>query len=629
MDKKSRNAINYPMENSLAKILVQADQLSKSFGGEGLYENVNFSIYESEKIALYGPNGSGKSSLFKMLTGEDEITSGEFHKSNGIVISYLRQSHKEGLELSASDYLAKKEPNLKPWEVKKISAGLGFSDDLYSNTLQSLSGGYRMRFYLACELARNPDLLLLDEPTNHLDLESVLFLENYLRSYSKSFVLISHDRELIENICDTCLVIENKEILKYKGSLEAYFEFSKIQKEQKERENKKIEDKKKHLEAFVERFRAKATKAKQAQSKMKQIAKLDSIHNIPIDYFPALPIPQAKSTGKIILESFCKNGLGYSIEKNILKEFDFHLFRGDKIGIVGANGAGKSTLLKYLAGLLKDQDQNTPKYYKNVEASYFAQHLEQELPLQKNLLDYISSKIPKDIPEQDILNLLGSMGFSDQDWDKKIDKFSGGEKMRIVLGEILLKKQALLLLDEPTNHLDFQTVESLAQGLKNTDCTVVLVSHDRSFVDQVCDKIFEIKNNELRIYPGSYQEYIWSHKNQQVDENFLKERPEIGKLNKSSESTKPNYKKERKTLEKNIRETKKSLEELEKNLENFDKELDELNIKLSNEPKDAANIAKKLSDLGQKKEASEMLYFEKMEALEQEESKLSQLIGQS
>ena len=226
---------------------MQANSVSKSFGGNPLYKEVHFSIFENEKIALYGPNGSGKSTLFKLIVDELETSSGELHKATGLRVSYLRQSHKAGLEYSLNDYISIKEPELNEWDIKRIGAGLGLSEDLYQKQLQELSGGYRMRFYLACELAREPELLLLDEPTNHLDLESVLFLESYLKNYKGSFVLISHDRELLENICNTCLVIEDAEVLKYRGSLSAYFAYSEEQKLLIEKQNKKLEEKKKHL----------------------------------------------------------------------------------------------------------------------------------------------------------------------------------------------------------------------------------------------------------------------------------------------------------------------------------------------------------------------------------------------
>lgn len=608
------------------KILVQAENVNKSYGSKLLYSEANFSIYEGEKIALYGPNGSGKSSLFKMIALEEEQSSGQFHSAKGLVISYLKQSHKDGLNLTPNKFLEDKEQSLASWDVKKIASGLGFGEELFETELGLLSGGYRMRFYLACELARSPDLLLLDEPTNHLDLESVLFLESYLRSYKKCFVLISHDRELIENLCDSCLVIENQEILKFKGSLEAYFEFSKEQKEHKLRENKKIEDKKKHLEAFVEKFRAKATKAKQAQSKIKQIAKMDSIHNIPIEYFPALPIPQAKPTGKIVSEAICKSGLGYDESRIILKQFEFHIFRGDKIAIVGENGAGKSTLLKFLASKLLGKQGEEPKLYKNVEASYFAQHLEAELPLKKSLLDYIADKIPKDITEQEILNLLGSMGFHDADWDKEIGLFSGGERMRIVLSEILLKKQALLLLDEPTNHLDFQTVESLAQALKQTDCSVILVSHDRSFVDQVCDKIFEISGQELKIYPGSYQDYVWAKKSNSSQNEMDSE---TSKLSSEGSQNKPkqNYKSQRKDLEKKIRMMDKEITSLEKKIQSSDKEIEQLNQDLIDSPAKAGETAKLLHAKGNDKNTLEESWLDFTEKLESLKNELNQLLG--
>lgn len=580
---------------------MQANSVSKSFGGNPLYKEVHFSIFENEKIALYGPNGSGKSTLFKLIVDELETSSGELHKATGLRVSYLRQSHKAGLEYSLNDYISIKEPELNEWDIKRIGAGLGLSEDLYQKQLQELSGGYRMRFYLACELAREPELLLLDEPTNHLDLESVLFLESYLKNYKGSFVLISHDRELLENICNTCLVIEDAEVLKYRGSLSAYFAYSEEQKLLIEKQNKKLEEKKKHLESFVEKFRAKASKAKQAQSKIKQISKLGEIHNQPIAYFQSLPIPKAHATGKRVLEAKCESGLSYDANRVILKSFDFHLFRGDKVAIVGENGAGKTTLLKFLAKKLKSRSGEDPSYYKNVEASYFAQHLEQELPLETGLLNYVNSKIPKDIPEQEILNLLGAMGFREHDLEKKLSLFSGGERMRIVLAEILLRKNPLLLLDEPTNHLDFETVESLSKALKQTDCTVVLVSHDRSFVDQVCDQIFEIKDHQVRIYPGTYQEYVWSKQNKDVGSQEDTSLSSSQASQSGEKSKKFNYKEERKRLEKAIKAEEKKQSELESKLESLENKILSLNEKLPKAGEEVSTLILELNALSSEK----------------------------
>ena len=609
-------------------ILVQASKIKKSFGGIPLYDSVDFSIYEGEKIALYGPNGSGKSTLFNLMSGKLEADSGEIHQANGLILSYLKQNQKKGLDLNLDEYLGQHESALPTWEVKKIAAGLGLKEEDFSKKLELLSGGFRMRFYLSCELAREPDLILLDEPTNHLDLESVLFLENYLKSYKKAFILISHDRELIQNVCTSCLVIEPPQVLKYNGDLDSYFLFSQEQKERMMKENKKIDEKKKQLEEFVNKFRAKASKAKQAQSKLKAIDRLGDKHSLPLEYFPSVPIPQAQDTGKRILDSSCEAGLGYPNKTNVLKSFELSVFRGDKIGIVGENGAGKSTLLKHLASILKDQTGNTPHYYKNVSPSYFAQHLEQELPLQKKLLDYIMEKAPKDLTEQQILDLIGGLGFDESYWNRRIEVLSGGEKMRVVLCEILLKKSALLLLDEPTNHLDFQTVESLAKALNKSECSILLVSHDRSFVDQVCNKIFEIKDNELHVYPGSYQEYVWSTQNRKKESlPSVSPEPNDKSITNTSSKMSGGHKLRKKELEKEIRKLEKSLDNTHLDMERLEQKILDTNEELLKSPNKASALAIELSQLGDKKLKSEEQWLELSEQIDSLKSELKDLLG--
>tara|TARA_Y100000782_G_scaffold17461_1_gene17948 strand:+ start:2584 stop:4419 length:1836 start_codon:yes stop_codon:yes gene_type:complete len=611
------------MSNANAQILVQAKEITKSFGAKKLYASSSFSILEGEKLCLYGPNGSGKSSLFRILSGEYEIDSGEISWRSGTNYSYLKQNLETDFTSSLNDYVTQREPELNPWEIKKIAKGLGLLEEHFSKKITELSGGYRMRFFLSIELAREPDLLLLDEPTNHLDLESVLFLENYLEEYKKSFILISHDRELIFKVCDQSLVIDDNELIKFPDKLEKYFEFAESMEEQKQRENAKVLQKKKHLEDFIKRFGAKATKAKQAKSKQKQIDRLADIHSKKISYFPKVPIPEATTTGKNILESK-SSGLSYP-GKEVLQEFELQIFRSQKIAILGENGVGKTTLLKYLAGVLKDNSGDSPRYYKNCEPAYFAQHLEDELEPDKTLFEQVSKKCSVDISDQEIADTLGHLGFSDLDWQKKIAVLSGGEKMRVVLAWVLLKKSAFLLLDEPTNHLDFQTVEALAEALKETNSCVVFVSHDRSFVNKVAKNIFEITEKKLQIYPGNYQDYV-AQKRLQKPSKTETSTSSVNKTKASNE--KFNYKEEKKKLEKDKRALQQKTESLEQEMEKLEQEILELNELLSKD----SQLANKenielLNKKGSLKQEKENQYFQALENLEKIEKLICDLIN--
>ncbi|MEC9283246.1 MAG: ATP-binding cassette domain-containing protein, partial [Bdellovibrionota bacterium] len=430
-------------------------------------------------------------------------------------------------------------------------------------------------------------------------------------------------RELIFKVCDQSLVIDDGEIIKFPDKLEKYFEFSEAMEEQKQRENAKVLQKKKHLEDFIKRFGAKATKAKQAKSKQKQIDRLADIHSKKISYFPKVPIPEAASTGKNILE--CNsNGLSYP-GKKVLTDFELQIFRSQKIAILGENGVGKTTLLKYLAGVLKDNSGETPRYYKNCEPAYFAQHLEDELEPDITLFQQVSKKCSVEISDQEIADTLGHLGFSDLDWQKKVSVLSGGEKMRVVLAWVLLKKSAFLLLDEPTNHLDFQTVEALAEALKETNSCVVFVSHDRSFVNKVAKNIFEITENKLQIYPGNYQDYV-SQKRLQRKSTSIDNAKKHDSV--SLRKDKINYKDEKKKLEKEKKKFHQALNILEKEMEQIEQEILGLNEQLS---KDASFASKEnielLNSKGQLKQAKETKYFEILENLEETDQKIEALLS--
>ena len=418
-------------------------------------------------------------------------------------------------------------------------------------------------------------------------------------------------------------MIDDNELIKFPDKLEKYFEFAESMEEQKQRENAKVLQKKKHLEDFIKRFGAKATKAKQAKSKQKQIDRLADIHSKKISYFPKVPIPEATTTGKNILESK-SSGLSYP-GKEVLQEFELQIFRSQKIAILGENGVGKTTLLKYLAGVLKDNSGDSPRYYKNCEPAYFAQHLEDELEPEKTLFEQVSNKCSVDISDQEIADTLGHLGFSDLDWQKKIAVLSGGEKMRVVLAWVLLKKSAFLLLDEPTNHLDFQTVEALAEALKETNSCVVFVSHDRSFVNKVAKNIFEITEKKLQIYPGNYQDYV-AQKRLQKPSKTETSTSSVHKTKASNE--KFNYKEEKKKLEKDKRALQQKTESLEQEMEKLEQEILELNELLTKD----AQLANKenielLNKKGSLKQEKENQYFHALEKLEKTEKLISDLIN--
>jgi ATP-binding cassette subfamily F protein 3 len=486
--------------------LLQLQRGTKRFGIRALFESAQFSINEGEHVGVIGPNGAGKTTLFKILVGQEFLDEGEVIKSNRLRIGYLEQEAHEPIDKSAEEFLA--ESCSKPlWEIKALGKDLGLTDSHFAQPFHELSGGYRMRMKLLSLVGKEPNLMLLDEPTNFLDLESVLALEKFLQNYEGAFLLISHDREFLRRTTDHTLEVELGEITKFPGHIDDYFEQKSQLREILEAQAAHQDAKRKKVEDFVARFGAKATKAKQAQSRLKQLDKMEKVEIKDLPIRARIRIPPPHHTGKESLR--LENAvLGYE-GVPILKDVTIRLERGVHLGVVGYNGAGKSTLLKTLGGRLPLISGKRELGYQ-VSLSYFAQHVAEDLDPADTVRRALEAKAHPDVTSQEILSLAGSLLFSGDAVDKPIRVLSGGEKSRVALGQILLKRSPLLLLDEPTNHLDFDTVEAMTEALRDYPGTVVVVSHDRSFIGRIATKILEIRDGRADIYPGTYDDYLWS-----------------------------------------------------------------------------------------------------------------------
>jgi len=558
--------------------LLQLYNASKQYGSKVLFDQAQFSVNDNEHIGVIGPNGAGKTTLFKILVGEEVLDTGELTKASGLRIGYLEQESDWTLRQIAEEYLVEK--CIKPiWDLKQIGKSLGLTEDHFSRPLSELSGGYRMRMKLVYLIGLEPDLMLLDEPTNFLDLESIIALENFLQDYKGAFLLISHDREFLRRTTEYTLEVENQEIVKFPGHIDDYFEQKEELQKLQIQKASNLEQKRKHLQDFVDRFRAKATKARQAQSRMKQLDKMEQIEIKPLPVKSRIHLPEPVQTGKEVL-SLANANLGYG-DKTVLKDVNIHFERGSHYGIVGFNGAGKSTLLKSLAGRLTLLTGELKAGHK-VEISYFAQHLTDELLLEDTVLDSLQRKAYRDTTAQEILNIAGSLLFSGDDLHKKVKVLSGGEKTRVALGQMLLQKKPVLLMDEPTNHLDFATVQALAEALQQFQGTLMVVSHDRSFIKMVSTKIIEIRDGFVEIYPGNYDEYLWS-----LEKGALKERFAANdKIREAEEKpatvteAKFNYKEVQKRITGEIKELQRKILKTEEILFNLNKKVEELNHQL-------------------------------------------------
>jgi ATP-binding cassette subfamily F protein 3 len=530
--------------------MIQLINAGKRFAHKVLFEELNWLINPRDRIGIVGGNGTGKSTLLKILAGLEQLDHGELTATKGLRIGYLPQ---EGLSLrgrtvfdeclSVFQDLKQKQaemeeithrlPDLDPEsaeyrllgeryhaletefqtregyavesQVGIVLNGLGFAKEDWPRLTDEFSGGWQMRIALAKLLLEKPNLLLLDEPTNHLDLEARNWLEDYLHNYPFAYILISHDRYFLDVTTEKLAEVWNKRVWFYTGNYTKYLQLKQERQDHLKavarNQNERIEQ----LEAFINRFRYQATKAKQVQSRIKELEKIERVEIPPDEETIHFTFPQPKPSGRVVAE-FIGVDKSYG-PKNVLRNVHFLIERGDRIALVGHNGAGKSTLIKLLAGA----EPLTAGEYKlghNVEPDYFAQDQYKELDPEARILDDLAS-FAGTRTQTELRTLLGCFLFSADDAFKRIGVLSGGERNRYALARLLLHPSNFLLLDEPTNHLDMRAKDVLLTALEEYNGTLVFVSHDRYFIDRLATKVFEIGGGEVRIYPGNYEDYLF------------------------------------------------------------------------------------------------------------------------
>ncbi len=544
--------------------MFEARNLSLSVGTKELLADSSFRIGDRDRVSLVGMNGTGKSTLLKLISGTSSestiVTEGQFLKSADTSIGYLPQeiSFDDDLEKTALQYamhanirlfelsetIAKLEHELAlpdqdhageayhklierftdamhdfdhhggytmRAQAEKMLSGLGFSEADFHKKVKAFSGGWQMRLLITRLLLQNPTLLLLDEPTNHLDIDSLRWLENYLQNYEHSCIIVSHDRFFLDKLTTRTLEIAFQRIEEYKGNY-SYYEKEKAARYELMM-SRYANDLKKaaELKAFVDRFRYKATKARQAQSRLRQLEKLEQGLQAPEEDLSQISFrfPKANLSGREVMRL---EGIGktYTLPdgtpKQVLSKINLEVLRGDRIAIVGSNGAGKTTFCKILAGEIDFEGKLSTGH--NVSLNYFAQHQTENLDTEKTVYKEMLDAAPTSEAQKKIRDILGCFLFSGSAVEKKIGVLSGGEKSRVALARILLQASNLLIMDEPTNHLDMRSKEMLIDALENYDGTLLLVSHDRYFLDSLVNKVIEIKNGGLQLYHGTYAEYL-------------------------------------------------------------------------------------------------------------------------
>ena len=598
--------------------MLSVQGLGLHHSGNYLFRDVNFTIKKEDKIGLVGKNGAGKSTLLKMLSGEINFYEGNVIPEGNITIGFLKQDldfvkgrtvwdetmqafeqinqWKKELEevnhqlatrtdYESDDYsqLIHKMTELNDLlhhhdaynlegDMEKVLLGLGFKAEDFGKITDEFSGGWRMRIELAKLLLQKNDLMLLDEPTNHLDMESIIWLESFLKDYPGAIVLVSHDKQFMTSVCNRTFDINNKKIDDYKANYSKYLTLRAERREKLEQAKRNQDAEIKQMEDNINRFRASATKASFAQTLIKKLEKIERIEldNEDVSKFN-IRFQQSIVPGKVIFEA---ENLGKKYgDKQIFDHVDFFVNRGQKIALLGQNGQGKTTLAKILAGEIKDYT-GTWTLGHNVNIGYFAQNQEEVLDPNKSVLEEAEDAATEETRPR-VRDLLGSFLFQGEDVTKKTKVLSGGERNRLALCKLLLRPFNTLIMDEPTNHLDIQSKEIIKLALQNYDGTLIVISHDREFLQGLCDKIFEFRNGQMKEFLGNIDEYLEYRQKESIREISAekakldqKQESKIEQKNIEKEITKPTnfISKEQKQLQNKIKKVEEKIAKLEENI---------------------------------------------------------------
>lgn len=604
--------------------MVGVNNVSLHFADRAIFNDITFIVNKVDRIGLVGRNGAGKSTLLKSLAGIQSIDSGSISYPNGLTIGYLpqdmdfvsgrsvwketetafgkalslhdrideinhelavREDYESDSYLSLLDELADLNEKLNligaetmEAEIEKILLGLGFNRADFDRQTDEFSGGWRMRIELAKILLKNADLLLLDEPTNHLDIESIQWLESFLKSYPGAVVLISHDRAFLDNLTNRTVEISMGKIYDYQAPYTKYLELRKERREQEiaayENQQKQI----KQTEEFIDRFRAKATKAVQVQSRIKALDRMDKIEIEEEDTSAMrFSFPPAPHSGKVSLEA--KNVAKKYDDKLVFSAVDFLIERGEKVSFVGKNGEGKSTMSRIIVGAEEPSNGEIVPGYQ-VKIGYYAQNQAEILNPEKTVFEVIDDAATGEIRKK-VRTLLGSFLFSGEEVDKKVKVLSGGERARLAMCKLLLEPVNLLILDEPTNHLDIRSKEILKDALLRYDGTLIVISHDRDFLNGLTDKIYEFTQGEVREHLSGINDFL--RKKQADDVRSWEASPKIGErtnknqTNKKTESAHQLSYEAQKQLKKDAKKAKNKVSRLEGEISRLENDLKKYN----------------------------------------------------
>lgn len=610
------------MQFEILFALLHIQNVSFEFGGNYLFRDIDWFIKPRERIGLIGKNGAGKSTLLKLIMGKYDVREGSINKAGGVNLGYLSQDmisedgdqsileHAKGAfsrALFIQDELEKLyalmetdpiEENIQKMadyqeefdaldgynidnKTAEILEGLGFTTAELDQPMKEFSGGWRMRVVLAKMLLEQPDIMLMDEPTNHLDLPSIEWLEGYLSNYPGSVIIVSHDREFLNKMITKTAELSNNKLYLWDGNYDFYLQAKVERDDLISRQAANQEQFIKEQEKFINRFKAKASKAKAVQSRIKMVEKIDRIEEIQDDKSNLkIDFRVGTKSGKVVMDlKDISQSFG---DKQLFTNVNREIVRGDKIALIGANGTGKSTFLSIIADQLEFDGERQVGH--NVEESFYAQHQLESLHLDYEILEELQYDAPQKT-EMELRTVLGCFLFAGDDVFKKIKVLSGGEKARVSLSKTLVSEANFLLLDEPTNHLDIDSIEIIIEALKRYEGTLIFVSHNRYFIEKLANKVWWIEDHDVKEYPGTYQEYLYKKDNSASQTSNNSSKKKKNETSKVKDGNKNTWRQKDEADEK-LKKLKKRLDQKEEQLSKLKTHLEKLEAQLS----DAQNL---------------------------------------
>lgn len=644
-------------------ILLQLNDISKSFDGEDIFTNVDFEIKTGERIGIVGRNGAGKSTLMKLIAGVEDYDHGHISKIKNLTIGYLTQQMTLNSEATVFEEMAKPFTHLKNMEqlikqetdwlaqhgndyesldyqqhmeryeslssqfehqdgyqyeskIKTILHGLNFTETDFDRPINDFSGGQKTCLSLAQMLLNNPDLLLLDEPTNHLDMETTQWLEDYLKYFQGAIVIISHDRYFLDKIVTQVYDVALGEVKHYVGNYERFIEQRDQYYQKRMQEYQKQQDEIKRLETFVDKNITRASTSGMAKSRRKMLEKMERIDKPMLDARSAnMQFSFERNTGNDVMHI---NNLLIGYSTPITKEINIEITKGDHIAVIGPNGVGKTTLIKTIANK-QEKLGGSVTFGANLQIGYYDQK-QAEFKSNKTILNYLWDQYPN-MNEKDIRAVLGRFLFVQEDVKKIINDLSGGEKARLQLALLMLQRDNVLILDEPTNHLDIDSKEMLEQALQNFEGTIIFISHDRYFINQLANKVFDLNHDGGKIYLGNYQYYIEkteeqaaikAHENIQRADNKL-EKNHVNNDNHSNYFNQKEHKRQQRKIERQIEQCETRIETFETQITDIDEQLTQPEV--FNNPQKSHELSQIKSDTEQKLEQTLIEWEELQEML--------------